>query len=167
VIENTGQQWASQMKELLLKMKAATEKCKEAGEKALPSGDNQKFTEEYDRITNLGESENPLREGVRNRSKPRCLLDRFINYHTEICRFASDFSVPFDNNQAERDIRNAKVKQKVSGGFRSDTGAEDFGKISSVIGTAVKQGMSAFHSVSGIISGKLPSLFSPKCPATE
>lgn len=167
VTENTEQKWAGQMKELILEMKKVTERYKEAGRKGLSGYYDRKFTKEYDRITELGESENPLREGSRNRSRPRCLLDRFIKYHAEICRFASDFRVPFDNNQAERDIRNAKVKQKVSGGFRTDNGVENYGKISSVIGTAVKQGMSAFHAVSGVVSGKLSSLFSPQCAATE
>ena len=167
VTENTQQQWAGQMKELLLEMKRVVDRYKEAGKKELSSYMNRKFTKGYDRITQLGESENPLREGSRNRSKSRCLLDRFIKYRAEICRFASDFGVPFDNNQAERDIRSAKVKQKVSGGFRSDSGAENYGKISSVIGTALKQGMSAFHAVSGVISGQLSSLFSPQCTATE
>ena len=167
VTENTEQKWAGQMKELLLEMKRVTEQYKEAGKKGLSGYYNRKFTEEYDRIAQLGESENPLREGSRNRSKSRCLLDRFIKYHAEICRFASDFRVPFDNNQAERDIRNAKVKQKVSGGFRTDGGVENFSKISSVIGTAVKQGMSAVQTVSGIVSGKLSSLFQTQCAATE
>ena len=112
-----------------------------------------------ERIVNLGELENPLAEGQKKRGKVRCLLDRFITYQEEICRFAVDFDLPFDNNQAERDIRNVKVKQKVSGGFRSDDGAKNFGRISSVIGTAIKQGVSVFEAVSGIFSGSRISLF--------
>jgi hypothetical protein len=75
------------------------------------------------------------------------------------------FAVPFDNNQAGRDIRNAKVKMKVSCTehssvrFRSDSGAKNFAKVSSVIGTAVKQGSSAFKTVADIFAGSLGSIF--------
>jgi hypothetical protein len=56
--------------------------------------------------------------------------------------------VPFDNNQAEREIRNAKVKMKVSGGFRSQDGTNSFTKIGLVIGSAVKQGKALFNIIS-------------------
>jgi transposase len=74
-------------------------------------------------------------------------------------RFAFDFRVPLDNNQAERDIRNVKVKQKVSGGFRSTKGAKTFGKIASIIGTSVKQKKSVYATIAGITNGTVTSLF--------
>jgi transposase len=126
----------------------------------LPVDYRERFAEQYIQILLLGEQENPLVVGgVRKRSKVRCLLDRFIDYQGEVCRFMNDFRVPFDNNLAERDIRNVKVKQKVSGGFRCTQGAKNFGKISSIIGTALKQKTSAFNAVSGIITGTTTSLF--------
>jgi transposase len=166
VIDNTGQSWASAMQKTLREMKEVVERYKGNDKSELSTYYDKKFAEEYERITRLGEEENPVKEGEKRRSRERCLLDRFITYRAEIVRFSKDFSVPFDNNQAERDIRNAKVKQKVSGGFRSDEGAKNFGSISSVIGTAIKQGLSAFSAVSGILSGAMTSLFQ-KSPVTE
>jgi transposase len=95
----------------------------------------------------MGESECPRTE-ERKQSKARSLLERFIRHKQEITRFSGDFDVPFDNNQAERDIRNAKVKMKVSGGFRSKKGADSFAKIGSVIGSAAKQGKALLDTVS-------------------
>jgi transposase len=61
------------------------------------------------------------------------LLERFVNYKTERTQFTTDFKVPFDNNQVERDIRNTNVKMKVSGGFRTTKGANAFAKINLVL----------------------------------
>jgi transposase-like protein len=159
VVENTGQLWASQMMDFLRESKQIVDRYKEANQDALPVDYRERFAEQYIQILLLGEQENPLVVGVRKRSKVRCLLDRFIDYPGEVCRFMNDFRVPFDNNLAERDIRNVKVKQKVSGGFRCTQGAKNFGKISSIIGTALKQKTSAFNAVSGIITGTTTSLF--------
>jgi transposase len=159
VIDNTGQLWASQMQVLLLNMKEVVARYKDNGKEDLSAYYNKKFADSFAEIVKIGEEENPLQEDQKKRSKARCLLDRFITYRMEVCRFTKDFAVPFDNNQAERDIRNAKVKQKVSGCFRSGEGAKNFGGISSVIGTSIKQGLSAFNAVSGIVAGSITSLF--------
>jgi transposase-like protein len=81
-------------------------------------------------------------------------LGTFRTYQTEITRFTEDFNVPFDNNQAERDIRNTKVRMKVSGGFRSKKGAETFTKIGAVIGTAVKQRKSVIKTLKNLFKQK-------------
>ena len=163
VFENTGQHWSEDMKTLLLDMKSAVDKFKEAGKERLSRYYYKKFEQEYRRIIELGEKEAPLPpkiDGKRTkRGKARCLLDRFIKFRTEIFRFAYDFSVPFTNNMAERAIRNNKSKQKVSGGFRTETGVKNFAKTSSIIGTAIKQGLSVFKTIAGVFSGTLKSIF--------
>jgi transposase len=64
-----------------------------------------------------------------------------------VLRFLHDAAVPFTNNQVERDLRMAKVKQKISGGFRSDQGANDFATIHSVISTAKKHGWNVIQAL--------------------
>jgi len=67
------------------------------------------------------------------------LLLRLSRRKTDVLRFLSDPAVPFTNNLAERDVRMMKLRQKVSGGFRTEDGAAEFGIIRSVISTAKKQ----------------------------
>jgi len=164
VIENTNQIWAHDMQALLREMKKSVDDLKADNQTVLPDNLIKHFNAEYDRILELGEKESPRDTEHRKQSKSRNLLDRFVDYRTEITRFAENFAVPFTNNSAERAIRNTKVKMKVSGGFRSNEGAKNFAKISSVVDTATKQGLSVFKTISNIFSGSIHSIFSKLQP---
>jgi transposase len=149
IMENDGFQWAYQMKELLEEVKIVVDRYKTEKQAELSKYHLEEFFDKYHKILELGELECPVVE-TRKQSKARNLLDRFIAFEPEITRFVVDFNVPFDNNQAERDIRNAKVKMKVSGGFRSIGGAVAFAKIGSVIGSATKQSKSLLQTIKAL-----------------
>lgn len=84
----------------------------------------------------------------------------YYHYHKfDICLFIDNFNVPFDNNQAERDLRMIKVKTKVSGCFRTEEGARDYLKIMFYVGTAHKQGYNAYEAIKNAISGHPDFIF--------
>jgi hypothetical protein len=89
------------------------------------------------------------------------LLIRFRDFKSEVLVFMSDFRVPFDNNQGERDVRMVKVKQKVSGGFRTLEGAKRFGRIRGYISTARKHAKNVFGAIRDAFDGN------PFIPSSE
>ncbi len=85
----------------------------------------------------------------------RKLVNRLGTKRDEILLFMTDFKVPFDNNQAERDLRMLKVKQKISGCFRTEKGAEEFCRLRSYVSTMKKQGSSVMETIRSVCAGTL------------
>ena len=71
-----------------------------------------------------------------------------------MCLFIHNFLVPFDNNQAERDLRNVKTKAKASGCFRTKAGAQTYLKITSYLSTAKKHSINAFEALALAFKGE-------------
>ena len=156
VIENEHQSWAQQMYDLLLQIKAAVDEARENSKTYLELEQLTGFLSRYGSIIALGYEENPFFEawppikGKRGRpkkTKPRNLLERLDRYRTETLNFMFDFRIPFDNNQAERDLRMTKVKQKISGGFRSMQGARIFCRIRGYISTVKKNSVPVLDAI--------------------
>jgi transposase len=162
-------QWAEPMAKLLVEIKEAVEQARLAGHSQLGVEEQEEFNRRYERIVERGAELNPERRKRRvvkgrDRGKAergriaqtaaRKLVARLAQYQTEVLRFMADFSVPFDNNQAERDLRMVKLQQKIGGCFRTGQGAREFCRLRSVISTARKQGQAALDSIERVLRGQ-------------
>lgn len=159
------QKWASAFMDLLLEMKKVKDKAIEKGKNSLSYYHYHKFNKKYDELIGQARKENPLPEttkkkrGRKKKGKILALVKRLANYKASVCLFIHNFMVPFDNNQAERDLRMIKVKTKVSGCFRTEEGARDYLKIMSYVGTAHKQGYNAYKAIRNAILGHPDFIF--------
>lgn len=172
VAERYGQAWSTQMKALLLEIKQAVDEAKAAGAAALAALKRRRYRARYALILQEGIRANPPPvpggKGRGKQSKAKNLLDRFNRWirlardGEEVLRFMEDFRVPFDNNQAERDLRMMKVKQKISGCFRSRAGASYFCRTRSYLSTMRKQGQGMLDALERVFTGDPISILIPE-----
>jgi transposase len=159
--EEYHQAWAQGLKRLLLAMKAAVEQARLRGEQRLPDGERSAFIARYETLLAAGLAANPppaRRTGQRGRLKQspaRNLLDRLWLGQQEVLAFLDDLTIPFDNNQAERDLRMLKVHQKVSGSFRSAAGATAFARLRGYLATLRKQDHPLLAALEALFMGQL------------
>ena len=144
----------------LLAIKAAVAAASAAGMSALSPSDQERFLAGYERIVQTGYAQNPVaaphgpkRRGRRKQSKARNLLHRFRDHPDSILAFMRDFAVPFDNNQSERDLRMMKLRQKISGTFRSFQALVNFCRIRGYVSTARKNGLNALEAIRRVFLG--------------
>jgi hypothetical protein len=148
IAELTGQVWPTQLAELLVELHVTVEIAKAGGKTKLPARRLATFGRRYDALIAEGKKLNPPPPRTGKRGRPALgpagsLLARLETHRVDVLRFATDFAVAFDNNQAERDVRMVKLQQKISGGWRSENGAESFLDVRSYLSTARKHGQSA------------------------
>jgi transposase len=150
VVERYEQDWASDMMTLLVKIKTNIAIAQAAEETSLTLTQIADFEQRYREIIEAGLIANPslpidpdlpTRKGRRKQTPPKNLLDRLQLHQSAVLLFMYDWRVPFDNNQAERDLRMMKLKQKISGTFRSMEGAQQFCRIRGYVSTLRKQGI--------------------------
>jgi transposase len=160
--ERYGHTWAKDMQEFLREVKKEIGASKEKGLFLISEEKAKVFNDKYDVIVTKGYLENPLapidptkkkKRGRVAQSKGRNLLDRLRDFKEAVLGFMNNFSVPFDNNQAERDVRMLKVQQKISGTFRSKRGPIDYCRIMSYISTIRKNSINAIEAMRSVFLG--------------
>jgi len=160
--EEMGRQWASKMIPLLVSANNLKKENK------LDATAIHAVEEQYKQIIEQGLAEEPslTNPGIKKRGrikkpKPLNLLEAFINRKEQILRFVHNKDVPFDNNLAERDIRMVKLKQKISGCFRTLHGGEVFCRIRSYISTMRKQGHGVLDAIEKALLGTPIAIYQP------
>ena len=152
--------WPYEMSQLLLQMKHQKEVDLKNGRSAATPYYLRKFNRKYDLILQQADKEcpPPPKPTEKKRGRPklgteRCLIERFRKYKEEITLFFHDYTVPFGNNTAERDVRYVKGKTKVCGCFRTKEGAQNFLNIMCGIITGIKNGITPFVAMIALYKG--------------
>jgi len=167
ISENYHQSWSEDLHALILEIKGEVDSVPEHSHSLIPLKIAD-FEDRYFRIIENGLNEIPIpaysdfsgKRGRKKQSKAKNLLDRCKKFHREILSFMHNFSIPFSNNLAERDIRMAKLQQKISGTFRSEEGAAAFCRIRGYLSTVKKNDKPVLASLVGAFQG---NPFTPSC----
>jgi transposase len=160
--EEYAQAWAAELKALLRQMRVAADLARSQGLAQVPSTRRDPLRARYGQLLAVGLAANPppatqRRPGQRGRlaqSPARNLLERLLLDQEAVLAFLDDLTIPFDNNQAERDLRGLKVHQKVSNCFRSDAGAAAFARIRGYLATMRKQGQALLAALETVVAGR-------------
>ncbi|HEY2674770.1 MAG TPA: transposase, partial [Rugosimonospora sp.] len=151
---DASQTWAQDMIRLLCEINDTTRYARTVGAYALDENLLAGYRRRYQDTITAGSTRNPVQPGNGAQTPAVNLLARLRGFAADVLRFAHDLRVPFDNSQAERDIRMVKLRQKISGGLRTWTGAQIFCNIRSYLSTTRKQGINALDALTRLHNGQ-------------
>lgn len=162
IVDSNQYRWAQNIKKLLLencRIVAARE------DKCLTEKEYANLQKRYRNILTRGSKELPEippkpkgKRGKMAKSDAHNLWERLHKHEAAVLLFAKQPHVPFTNNRAERDLRMAKVKQKISGCFRRQRYAQAYCRISSYLQTMANQGVSPLVAIQLVLAGKIPEV---------
>ena len=150
--------WPQDMIDLLVEINTAVTAAKTAGRPRLGRRRLANYQRRYRALIAEGWKAHPPPAPTGKSGPPKLgpagsLVKRLDLYQTDVLRFATDFAVPFDNNQAERDIRMIRIQQKISGSWRTEAGADAFLTVRSYLATARKQHQNALQVLTDLFTG--------------
>jgi transposase len=160
VAEQDRQPWAAALADLLRGMCAAADEWRTVGARGLPAEERSAWIAQYHDLLAQGFAAQPppLEPSRRRRGRPKQspaknLLDALLQHSDRVLAFVDDLTIPFTNNQAERDLRMVKVQQKIAGTFRSDAGATAYCRLRSYLSTMRKQGHGMLDALNAVFAG--------------
>lgn len=162
LVDQYDLQWPRAMSDRLLRMKEIAETAYQQN-RPLTDGQIRYHRACYEEILSQAHSEHEAL-GDQVPAKARALYQLFLDYPYCVLAFFYNPEIPFDNNQAERDVRMAKLHQKISGCFRTFSGARVFCRLRSYISTLRKQGLNLFQGIRSIFT---ETPFQPDRPQLE
>jgi transposase len=157
-----GRHWPAHALDALLALNTAAHDARDHGGSVIPPEIADPLLRAWRHAILVGLAQHPSRHGWKQ-SKTRNLMERLHTREADVLRFAHDLTVPFTNNQAERDLRPTKTQMKISGTFRSETSATAWARIRGFVSTARKHGINAFQA---ILTAVLGEPWTPPLPAT-
>ena len=156
--EDTGNNWSGEMAELFCEMNQERKELMRQGAKEFPDETITGYEQRYDAIILSGREENKKTAHKYAKEDEVALLNRLEKYSQNHLLFLHNFEVMFDNNISERDLRKAKNRQKMAGGFRKDSGHEMYCSILTIIETLKRRGMGMMENIRKLFMGA-PAIF--------
>lgn len=156
--EDTGNSWSGRMVSLLCRMNKERKTLIDQEAGAFSSDAVSAYEAEYQELIAKGREENKKTKHRYAKKEENALLNRMEKYSHNHLLFLHDFAVPFDDNMSERDLRKAKNRQKMAGGFRKDSGHAMYCAILSIVETLKRRNMAMLENIRLLFKG-IPAIF--------
>lgn len=156
--EETKNKWSDEMISLLCEMNKARKELMEQEIRNFPEEKRSEYEQNYHAIITKGQAENKKTSHCYAKSEEKTLLNRLEKYSQNHLLFLHDFTVPFENNISERDLRKAKNRQKMAGGFRKESGHQMYCSILTIIETLKRRKLGIIENIKQLFMGA-PAIF--------